>query len=325
MAIIQKITQTMDLNRIDKGLKESIDRFPFSLEINEAEFLSNPEIIQKEKIQFAKENPFRVPDNINVKDIFIESTFDHHQIRLHIYQPKKFDKTRTILYFHGGGYVFGLPEQVDPQMFEIAENLSATIISVDYRLSPQYRFPIPILDGFDSLQWVIRNGEDELGIDPENITVFGASAGGHLAAAVTQMANDNGLKNIEHQFLLYPVIHNRMDTPSMNEFTDAPLWNKKYAETAWLHFLGNDDKDKSIRYADLTYYDDFSNLPGTTIVACELDPLRDENIEYSSFLYQAGIKTELWVIPGAVHVFDLFDSPLNDRYKEFLYSRMFNY
>lgn len=325
MAIIQKITQTMDLNRIDKGLKESIDRFPFSLEINEAEFLSNPEIIQKEKIQFAKENPFRVPDNINVKDIFIESTFDHHQIRLHIYQPKKFDKTRTILYFHGGGYVFGLPEQVDPQMFEIAENLSATIISVDYRLSPQYRFPIPILDGFDSLQWVIRNGEDELGIDPENITVFGASAGGHLAAAVTQMANDNGLKNIEHQFLLYPVIHNRMDTPSMNEFTDAPLWNKKYAETAWLHFLGNDDKDKSIRYADLTYYDDFSNLPGTTIVACELDPLRDENIEYSSFLYQAGVKTELWVIPGAVHVFDLFDSPLNDRYKEFLYSRLFNY
>lgn len=325
MAIIQKITQTMDLNRIDKGLKESIDRFPFSLEINEAEFLSNPEIIQKEKIQFAKENPFRVPDNINVKDIFIESTFDHHQIRLHIYQPKKFDKTRTILYFHGGGYVFGLPEQVDPQMFEIAENLSATIISVDYRLSPQYRFPIPILDGFDSLQWVIRNGEDELGIDPENITVFGASAGGHLATAVTQMANDNGLKNIEHQFLLYPVIHNRMDTPSMNEFTDAPLWNKKYAETAWLHFLGNDDKDKSIRYADLTYYDDFSNLPGTTIVACELDPLRDENIEYSSFLYQAGVKTELWVIPGAVHVFDLFDSPLNDRYKEFLYSRLFNY
>jgi acetyl esterase/lipase len=325
MAIIQKITQTMDLNRIDKGLKESIDRFPFSLEINEAEFLSTPEIIQKEKIQFAKENPFRGPDDINVKDIFIESTFDHHQIRLHIYQPKKFDKTRTILYFHGGGYVFGLPEQVDPQMFEIAENLSATIISVDYRLSPQYRFPIPILDGFDSLQWVIRNGEDELGIDPENITVFGASAGGHLAAAVTQMANDNGLKNIEHQFLLYPVIHNRMDTPSMNEFTDAPLWNKKYAETAWLHFLGNDDKDKSIRYADLTYYDDFSNLPGTTIVACELDPLRDENIEYSSFLYQAGVKTELWVIPGAVHVFDLFDSPLNDRYKEFLYSRLFNY
>ncbi|MDT3409065.1 UNVERIFIED_CONTAM: acetyl esterase/lipase [Pseudacidovorax intermedius] len=208
-------------------------------------------------------------------------------------------------------------------MFELAENLHATIISVDYRLSPQYKFPVPVQDGFDALQWTITSGEQQLGIDPENITVFGGSAGGHLAAAVTQMANDQGIKNIKHQFLLYPVIHNRMDTPSMKEFTDAPIWNRKYAEIAWAHFLGNEDKDKSIRYADLTYYDDFQNLPRTTIVACELDPLRDEGIEFSQLLYQAGVHTELWVIPGAIHVFDLFEAPLTDRYNEFLYSRMF--
>jgi acetyl esterase/lipase len=313
----------MDFNRIDKDLKKSIDSFPFSLEINQAEFLNNPEIIQKEKKIWAKNNPFKGPDKINVKDIFIESSFDNHSIRLHIYQPEEFDKNRTIIYFHGGGYVFGLPEQVDNQMFELAEHLNATIISVDYRLSPQYKFPVPVLDGFNSLEWTIEHGAEQLEIDPNHIVVFGASAGGHLAAAVTQMANDKGIRNINHQFLLYPVIHNKLNTFSMNEFTDAPLWNKKYAETAWLHFLGNDNKDKSIKYADLTNYNAFRDLPRTTIVACELDPLRDENIEFSQLLYRAGVKTELWVIPGALHVFDLFDSPLNDRYKEFLYSRIF--
>jgi acetyl esterase len=312
----------MNFNRIDQDLRKSIENFPFSLEIDQAVFLNSPEIVQEEREIFVKNNPFKGPDHIIIKDVFIKSSFDDHQIRLHIYQPKEFNKNKTIIYFHGGGYIFGLPEQVDYQMFEMSDRLNATIISVDYRLSPQYRFPVPVLDGFDALQWTIRRGEEELGIDIEAVAVFGASAGGHLAAAVSQMAVDNGIKNIKHQFLLYPVIHNKLNTSSMNEFTDIPLWNKEYAETAWMHFLG-DDKNKSIKYADLTNYNDFKDLPRTTIVACELDPLRDEGIEYAQFLYQAGIRTELWVIPGALHVFDLFHSPLNDEYKEFLYSRMF--
>ncbi|KMQ65389.1 carboxylesterase [Chryseobacterium angstadtii] len=313
----------MDFNRIDKDLRVSIENFPFSLDIDQKIFLDNPEIIQKEREELVRNNPFKGPDHIKVKDIFITSSVDHSQIRLHIYQPEEFDRQKTIVYFHGGGYVFGLPEQVDHQMFEIADHLKATIISVDYRLSPQYKFPVPVLDGFDALKWVIMHGNEYLGIDTDRISVFGASAGGHLAAAVTQMANDSGFQNIKHQFLLYPVIHNKLNTPSMNEFTDAPLWNKRYAETAWLHFLGN-DKDKSLIYSDLTHYSDFPGLPRTTIVACELDPLRDEAIEFAQFLYQAGVKTELWVIPGAVHVFDLFDSPLTEEYKQFLYSRIFN-
>jgi len=312
----------MNFNRIDQDLKLSIESFPFSLEIDQDVFLNHPEIVQEERKAFVKSHPFKGPDHILVKDIFIKSSLDDHQIRLHIYQPKKFDKNRTIIYFHGGGYVFGLPEQVDHQMFEMSDKLNATILSVDYRLSPQYRFPVPVLDGFDALQWTIRYGEEELGIDPEAVSLFGASAGGHLAAAVAQMAADNGIKNIKHQFLLYPVIHNKLNTPSMNEFTNIPLWNKEYAETAWIHFLGKDN-NKSIRYADLTNYDHFRKLPRTTIVACELDPLRDEGIEYAQLLYHAGVKTELCVIPGVLHVFDLFDFPLNDEYKEYLYSRMF--
>lgn len=313
----------MNFNRINSDLKYSIENVPYSLEIDENLFLNNPEIIQEERKEFVRAHPFKKPDHIVVKDIFIPGSEDGYQIRLHVYQAENFRPDRVLLYFHGGGYVFGLPEQVDDQMFEITDKLSATIISVDYRLAPQYRFPIPVSDGFDALQWIIKHGEKQLGINPDDITIFGASAGGHLAAAVTQMAADHTIQNIKHQFLLYPVIHNRLNTPSMEEFTNIPLWNKNYAKTAWLHFLGEENKDKSIPYSDLTFYNNFSTLPRATIVACELDPLRDEDIEYAQLLYKAGVKTELWVIPGALHVFDLFNSSIKDEYNNFMLSRLF--
>ncbi|WP_347217190.1 alpha/beta hydrolase [Chryseobacterium sp.] len=313
----------MDLNRINKELKESIDSVPYSLEIDENLFLNAPETIQKERIEFVKTYPVQRPDHIKVKDIFIRSSVDDEEIRLHIYQPEKFKRNNTLIYFHGGGYVFGFPEQVDSQMFEMADGLQATIISVDYRLAPQHRFPLPVLDGFDALKWVIEEGENQLGVNAEQITVMGASAGGHLAAAVAQMAADQHINNIKHQFLLYPVIHNGLDTPSMQEFTDSPLWSRRYAEIAWQHFLGKENRDKRVTYSDLTHYRNFSALPRTTIVACELDPLRDEGMEFSHLLYQAGVSTELWVVPGAVHVFDLFDCPLTEEYKKFLMSRLF--
>ena len=314
----------MDIKRIDKDLKNAMDNVSYSLEIDEDAFLNHPENIQKEREEFAKNNPATPPDSIDVKNIFIQSTQGDAKIRLRIYQSKKFEKNRVMLYFHGGGYIFGLPEQVDDLMFKLSDNLNAVIISVDYRLSPQYRFPVPVLDGFDALNWVINYGKDALGIDPTHVTVFGASAGGHLAAAITQMAVDNNIENIQHQFLLYPVIHNNLNTPSMNEFTDAPLWNKKYAEIAWLHFLGHDNLSKSIKYADLINYDNFEKLPKTTIVGCELDPLRDEGIAYAELLYKAGVKTELWIVPGAVHVFDLFSCSLTDIFHKFLQDRLFS-
>ncbi|MCS4301412.1 alpha/beta hydrolase [Chryseobacterium sp. BIGb0232] len=313
----------MDLNRINKELRASIESVPYSLEIDENIFLNAPEIIQKERIEFTKAYPVQRPDHIKVKDIFIRSLVDGEGIRLHIYQSEEFKRNNTLIYFHGGGYVFGLPEQVDSQMFEMADELKATIISVDYRLAPQYRFPVPVLDSFDALKWVIEEGENQLGVNAEQITVMGASAGGHLAAAVAQMAADQNINNIKHQFLLYPVIHNGLDTPSMQEFTDSPLWSRRYAEIAWQHFLGEENRDKRVTYSDLTHYRNFSALPQTTIVACELDPLRDEGIEFSQLLYQAGVSTELWVVPGAVHVFDLFGCPLTDEYKKFLMSRLF--
>ncbi|SJZ51517.1 acetyl esterase [Chitinophaga eiseniae] len=311
----------MNTDRMDKRLKAGMDSTA-SLEIDNETFLHHPEIIQQERAAFTRNNPAPRPENIQVSDVFVNSSRDNYKIRLHVYQAKNFDADHVIVYFHGGGYVFGMPEQVDEQMFKIAADLKATIISVDYRLSPQYKFPIPVLDGYDALQWTVSNGKTALNINPDNIVVFGASAGGHLAAAVAQMAADHQVKNIRHQFLLYPVIHNQLNTPSMNEFVDAPLWSKTAASAAWLHFLGKEKMGQSIRFADLTNFDKFRQLPPATIVACELDPLRDEDIAYAQQLYKAGVKTELWVIPGAVHIFDLFSSPLREEFYRFMIDKM---
>lgn len=312
----------MDENRIDKDLKQSLDSFPYPLEFDRDDFRYHPEIIRDDRLEFSKNNFKECPDDIITKDIYICSSYDNYKIRLHIYQHKVVEKENVILYFHGGGYVFGVPEQVDDLMFKLARDLKATIISVDYRLAPQYPFPIPILDGYDALKWVISEGEKELGINSEAIKVFGGSAGAHLGAAIVQMAADNKIDNIKHQFLLYPVITNRMDSPSMVEFADSPLWNTFYADAAWIHFYGEDYKTKSDRYADLLNYDAFLSLPKSTIVACELDPLRDEGIAYAQELFRAGVPTELWVVPGAVHVFDLFACPLSDKFYDFLIDRM---
>ncbi|RFS24750.1 alpha/beta hydrolase [Chitinophaga silvatica] len=311
----------MNLNRIDADLKLSLDNSP-SFELDLDIFRNTPEILQAYGEEFKKNNPYVRPDGINVRDLFIQSSEDGQEIRLHIYQPSDFHKNNVILYFHGGGYVFGTPEHGDGQMYRIARETKATIISVDYRLAPKYKFPIPIQDGYDALIWTITKGTNELNIDPAAITVYGASAGGHLAAAITQMAIDNGIENIKHQILLYPVIHNKLTTASMEEFVDAPLWNKRYAEIAWLHFLGKQNADKRIKYADLTFYDQFQKLPKTTIIASELDPLRDEGIEYAQLLYKAGIRTELWVVPGALHIFDFFPSVLTEKFYNFLIDRL---
>ncbi|WP_312553106.1 alpha/beta hydrolase [Empedobacter brevis] len=305
----------MDLNRINTELKKSMDSVPFSLELDIQAFEYHPEIIQQERIDLAKSNPVEKPNDILVYNKFIKSSQDNIDIRLRIYQHKNPNPDKTILYFHGGGYIFGLPEQVEMNMFELVQAVNGTIISVDYRLSPQYPFPVPILDGFDALQYLVYEGNKDLGINPDKIIVMGASAGGHLAASVAQMATDN---NISHQILIYPVIHNKMHTNSMNEFVDSPLWNKPYAEIAWKHFLGTENQDKSMRYADLTNFDKFEQLPSASIIVCGLDPLRDEGIAYANILLDAKVKAELWVIPDAVHVFDLFESEITNDFFHFL-------
>ncbi len=309
-------------DRLNTELKAQIDLFPnvhyFDLDL----LRNNPQELHEQRVNFVSKNPTPKPKTIITSDIYIKSSLDDATLRLHIYRHEENNNKQVLIYFHGGGYLYGLPEQADEFLYKLVEELKITIVAPCYRLAPKYKFPIPIQDGYDALNWLIKNGEEHLDVDVNNIGVYGVSAGGHLAAAVCQKAADNNIDNIKLQFLLYPVITPQLNTSSMLEFTDIPFWNSTYAKISWEHFLGKENLQSNQKYVDLLNYKHFKKLPKTIIVACELDPLRDEDIAYGQKLVEAKVSTELWLIPGAMHVFDRFKCSITNEFIQFNINRL---
>ena len=312
-------------DRLNPELKAQIELYPnthyFDLDL----FTNHPQQLHQQRLAFVKANPVAKPQNVLTSDIYIHSSLDNAPLRLHIYQHKENSTEQVLMYFHGGAYLYGLPEQADEFLYRLVDELKITIVAPCYRLAPEHQFPIPIQDGFDALTWLIENGKTQLNVNTERIGFYGVSAGGHLAAAVCQKAADENINNVKLQFLLYPVITNAMDSASVAEFTDIPFWNSTYGKISWKHFLGGENFEKSIKYADLLNYDNFENLPKTVIVTGELDPLRDEDIVYTQKLTQAKVPTELWVIPGVMHVFDRFKCAITEDFFQFTKKRLMDF
>jgi acetyl esterase/lipase len=166
---------------------------------------------------------------VTVKDQLIASC-DGSTIRLRIYRTSGIKTGSPALYWmHGGGLMGGTPEQDDAQMKQIAAETGATVISVDYRLAPEFPYPVPIDDCFDGLLWVSDNAA-ALGIDSCRIAVGGASAGGGLAAALTLMVKQRGGPKLIHQSLTYPM--RPVFGTGLTIYTDGPpTWVKKEHRT----------------------------------------------------------------------------------------------
>lgn len=205
-----------------------------------------------------------------------------------------------VVWFHGGGFVLGAARHDLASNARIAERLGTVVVSVDYRLAPEYPYPAAVNDGFAALKWVADHAAD-LGIDPARLAVAGESAGACLAAAMTLMARDAGGPGICFQALDIPVTDDRLQTPSMRQFTDTPLWTRKNAELSWAAYLGTDFAGDAPAYAAPARADDLRALPPAFISACEYDPLRDEALEYGQRLVAAGVSTEMHLYPGTFH------------------------
>jgi acetyl esterase/lipase len=189
--------------------------------------------------------------------------------------------------------------------------LSAVVVSVDYRLAPEHPFPAGVDDCYLALEWVSTHA-DELGIDPDRIAVGGSSSGGATAAGVTLMARDRGGPAIAFQLLVYPVIDDRLDTPSMRACIDTPLFARHDAELMWSYYLGSEPSEVS-PYAAPGRATDLAGLPPAYVCVAEFDPLRDEGIAYAQRLVGAGVSTELHLYPGTFHGFDALPSAVTIR------------
>ena len=221
------------------------------------------------------------------------------EVPVRIYTPTTGEGPYPLLMcFHGGAFMVGTMAMDHATGVDVADRLQAIAVAVEYRLAPENPYPAGVEDCYAATVWAADSGE--LDVDRSRVVVSGASAGGALAAAVALMARDRGGPSISFQILNIPVLDDRMDTPSMRDHVATPMFHRPGAETMWDNYLGV-DRGPAPAYAAPARADDLAGLPPAYIQVAELDPLRDEGIQYALRLLGAGVSVELHAFPGTFH------------------------
>lgn len=205
----------------------------------------------------------------------------------------------AVVYCHAGGFALGNLDTDHVQCVELARRGCCTVVSVDYRLAPEHPCPAALDDACTALAWVAANAV-ELEVDPARLAVAGSSAGAALAACLTHRAADGSLPPVVFQLLHQPVLDDRA-TPSKTEFRTSPAFDGEGADLMWRHYLGPAAGSEAVVPARRT---GFAGLPPALITCAEIDPFRDEAVDYALRLLHAGVSTELHVFPRACHGFD---------------------
>jgi acetyl esterase/lipase len=222
------------------------------------------------------------------------------EIPIVIYQPPVPAPRPGLLWIHGGGYIIGSARD-DLNCLGFAEHVGCTIVSVDYRMAPEFTYKASVADCFVGLNWMVDNAAD-LGVDVGRIAIGGASAGGGLTAGLAHYNRDNNGPDLALQLLIYPMIDDTHETPSGYEVTHPTVWNRDVSLKAWKMYLGDEyGADDVSPYAAAARATDLSGLPPAFVTVGVMDLFRDEDISYAQRLMAAGIPTELAVYPGMSH------------------------
>lgn len=222
-------------------------------------------------------------------------------IQIRVYTPEGSGPFPALVYFHGGGWVAGDLEMVNAMCTMLSNRAEAVVVSVDYRLAPEHKFPVPLMDCYAATQWVSASAA-ELGVDPERIAVGGDSAGGNLAAAVAAVARDKGTPDLAYQVLFYPVTNLGYETESYLENGSGYFLTTDMMRWFWGHYLESEEVSSDIRASPLLM-EDASGLPSAFVVTAEFDPLRDEGETYAEMLREAGNEVTAKRYDGQIHGF----------------------
>ncbi|ANS73232.1 lipase [Paenibacillus yonginensis] len=279
---------------------------------------------RKEMQQFAAAVAASLPANnaVRITEAHVPGAAGDPDVRIKIYQPSGGNVPLPgVLYIHGGGYILGSADMMDPALQQMASGIGCVIVSVDYRLAPEHPFPAPLEDCYAALRWFSEHAE-ELGSDPSRIAVMGPSAGGGLTAALSLLARDRNGPSIKFQMPLYPMLDDRIITRSSQEITDERVWSTAKTRLAWEMYLG--EQQEISPYAAPARTADLSGLPPTYTCVGELDPFRDETIDYVSRLTQAGVPVEFHLYPGCFHGFEEYfpSAEISRRVTEEYYSAL---
>ena len=223
-------------------------------------------------------------------------------IPIRIYTPAGAGPRGALVYFHGGGWVLGDIQMTDQPCRMLANASGCVVVSVDYRLAPEHKFPAAPEDCYAATSWVSANAA-ALGVDPARIAVGGSSAGGNLAAAVALMARDRSGPPIAFQLLIYPATTSELTSKSQQEFAaDGYILSRADMEWFWGHYLAS-AADRANPYACPDYAKTLRGLPAAQVITAEFDPLRDEGEAFAARLREDGVPTTLKRYDGVTHGF----------------------
>lgn len=223
------------------------------------------------------------------------------EIPVRIYTPHGEGPFPALVYYHGGGWVIGDLDGVDVPCRLLTNRANCVVVSVDYRLAPEHKFPAAVDDAYAAAKWVVENASS-IQVDPARVAVGGDSAGGNLAAVTALMARDLEGPALCYQLLIYPVTNHAYTTASYRDNADGYLLTKDSMVWFWNHYL-REEQDGQHPYASPLLAEDLSGLPSALVMTAEFDPLRDEGEAYASRLQEAGVAVEVERYNGMIHGF----------------------
>jgi len=223
------------------------------------------------------------------------------EIPVRIYTPEGSGPFPVLVYFHGGGWVIGDIESHDASVRALTNRSGCVVVSVDYRLAPEHKFPAAAEDCFAATQWAAAHAAEFHG-DASRLAVGGDSAGGNLAAVVSLLAKERGGPRIALQLLVYPVTDYNFDRPSYVENAEGYLLTRDSMVWFWNHYLNSPDEGKN-PVASPIQASDLRGLPPALVITAEYDPLRDEGEAYAKRLEEAGVQVVCTRYDGMIHGF----------------------
>jgi acetyl esterase/lipase len=229
------------------------------------------------------------------------------ELPIYIYDPSPGKKNRpALLHIHGGGYVAGSANQFASTLQQTAIDCECLIVSVEYRLAPETHFPGSLEDNYAALKWLYANA-DSFGVNRNRIAIGGLSAGGGHTAALAIFARDRKEIPIAYQLLIYPMLDDRTGStrpvpPQIGTF----IWTPQKNVFGWTSLLGRPAGSPTVPFGSVpSRVENLKGIPPTFIGVGSLDLFVEEDIEYAQRLTDAGVPTELLVVPGGYHAFDL--------------------
>lgn len=239
-----------------------------------------------------------IPESLQIEDKTVQGA-EGHQIPIRVYRNTLEGLQPCCLFFHGGGFVVGNIETHNDFVAELAHKTGVTIISVDYRLSPEHHYPVALHDCRDVLIDVVAN-PDNYGIDKHKIAVSGDSAGGTLAAGLSLLSRDDKLADIKSQLLIYPWFGGGLvDIGREVVQKTAPLLPTDDLGFYAKAYMG--EQTEIDKYAAPLLELDYSSLPSTFMLTVEHDAIRDDGFIFTERLSSAGIAVEHYDAKGLVH------------------------